>query len=318
MNRSSAATFLALGIALPPGDALGHHGWAWTTGEQYRAHRGDRGGPPRQPARPPRGGRRGRDLDGRGRPALAQRARRPEGRRPRPRRRDPGDRRARGRPRRTAAQGRAAVSGDTRVPALPRARLSPLEALLAGAGSHGGRPDAARLALALRRDQRRPRAWHRTPGRRHPATGPAPARLLARRSTAPQLVRVLVPVAATGLGARGGRRRSAVLGPGARVCRRRLPAARSSRSSALGTLGALALHRAHGFLLESASEFTPRGPCRAVAAMLAGGAALRPPDRFRGRLSGSAPNTGQERLSGTGVDLARARCLTARRPSGPE
>ena len=33
MNRSSAATFLALGIALPPGDALGHHGWAWMTGE---------------------------------------------------------------------------------------------------------------------------------------------------------------------------------------------------------------------------------------------------------------------------------------------
>ena len=102
-------------------------------------------------------------------------------------------------------------------------------------------------------------------------------------SRAQQLVRVLVPVAVTGLGlaaAAGGLlfsvRAREYAGVGFLQAKLALVA--------LGTLAALALHHRHGFLLESAGE-TPGWRTRhPVAPLLADGADLRPADRFRGRL----------------------------------
>ena len=252
MTRFLPAALVVVALAVPTGAALAHHGWAWTTGgnlELTGVIAEARLGNPH--------GLLEVDVEGErwivevGQPWRNERAGL-DGGRSRPRGRDPCRRRARGRRRRQAAQGRAPVHRRPGVPALPRARLTPWRRC-----SPGSRPPPWPRPCA-------PRAGS-TPPPTPPTSSASPCWSVpscrstcacwASGATCPrvQLVRVLVPVAATGL--------ALAVAAGALLF-----SARATEYAGVGflqvklalvlsgTAAALAVHWRHGFLLVTASD----------------------------------------------------------------
>ena len=288
MLKNPYTALLALGLTVPAGAALAHHGWAWTTGDNVEligvieeARLGNPHGlldvgvdgetwtvEVGQPWRNERAGLKDGDLA----PGVEIRAiGEPAA--------DPAD---------EAAQGRAAVPRRARVSSSIPSATEPLEALLAGL-------EATAVAQTLRGAR-----WlYAADNTAHlfgiallvGAILPLDLRLLGCWPGVPraQLARVLVPVAAIGLAIAVLAGAPAVLGPGARVCRRRLPAGEAGAGRPRRARGPGAALR-HGFLLETAGgPASPRTPF--CPSLLARSPGLRPADRIRRGLIGLGQGT---------------------------
>ena len=215
MKRLLIIAVLALGLTAP---TVGGSGPSRLVVDHRRQHRSDRHHQDRPPGESPRhpDDRRGRrGVDGRGRSALAQRTRRPQGRRSGRRGRDQGDRRAGRRCVGQAGQGGTAVPGQTGSTSFTPDATETLEALFAAFEGTALAQALRGSRWGLRRPQRRAHLRNRPADRvRRPAQPAASWRV----------ARYLSRSGGAGAGARRGERAgpcpahgtAAVLGPGRR------------------------------------------------------------------------------------------------------